>query len=232
MKRPPSSAGASSHNHGHRERLRERFLDAPEKLADYEILELLLGHVLLRRDTKPLAKELLVRFGSLTRMLNARPEELRAVPGVGNGVAGFFLLLREFMARYGEAPLQLREQLSSPQAVAQAARMRIGSLPHEEVWVAYVDNRNRLISWEKAMKGTVDASAVYPRDIMERALALKATGFIMVHNHPGGEPSPSGADMRITEQLQRAAQTLSIRFLDHIVVTETTCYSLMSEGFL
>ena len=115
-------------------------------------------------------------------------------------------LAMAYAAAAQSAGIILSTQASLPmETVAQAARMRIGSLPHEEVWVAYVDNRNRLISWEKAMKGTVDASAVYPRDIMERALALKATGFIMVHNHPGGEPSPSGADTGADTSVDAAA---------------------------
>lgn len=220
------------HYHGHRERLRARLTDAPEKLADYEILELLLGHVLLRRDTKPMAKELLHRFGSLRGMLEARAEEYADIPGLGKSTILFFSLLREFLARYAESPSRTREVLCSPESVAAMARERLGKLAHEEVWLAYVDNRNRLLAWEKAAKGTVDTSSIFPRDIIERALAVKATGFIIVHNHPSGDPKPSGADVEFTRHLRQAAQPLRIRFVDHVVVTESKCYSMVTDGFL
>ena len=220
------------HYHGHRKRLRERLKDSPEKLADYEVLELLLGHVLLRCDTKPIAKQLLERFGTLRAFLDARPEEYLDIPGVGPGVSSFAELLREFMARYAESRVRSREILCSPEVVSAMARQRIGRLAYEEVWVAYVDNRNRLISWEKAAKGSLNNSPIHPRDIMERALALKASGFIVVHNHPGGSSTPSGMDLDFTRQLERASQVLFIRFLDHIIVSDTECFSIMSNCFI
>ncbi len=220
------------HYHGHRERLRKRLQNAPELLADYEILELLLGYVIQRRDTKPIAKELLERFTSLRGVMDARPEEYLDMPGVGTGVTQYVCLLREFLARYAEGRLRNREALCSPEEVAHMARQRLGRLPHEEVWVAFMDNRLRLISWERAAKGSVNNSTVYPRDIMERALALKAAGFIVVHNHPGGNASPSGIDLEFTRQLERAAQALSINFWDHVIVSDSESYSLMNKGML
>jgi len=220
------------HYHGHRQRLRTRLNDAPEKLADYEVLELLLGHVLLRCDTKPIAKELMERFGTMRAFLDARPDEYLDIQGIGPGVVSFVELLREFFARYAESRVRSKEILCSPEEVASMARQRLGRLAHEEVWVAYVDTRNRLISWEKAAKGTVNSSSIHPRDIMERALALKSSGFIMVHNHPGGNSTPSSIDIDFTHQLERAAQTLFIRFLDHIIVSDTECYSITSNSFI
>ncbi len=220
------------HYHGHRGRLRARLLDAPEKLADYEVLEILLGYVLIRRDTKPIAKEMLARFASLQGLLAARPHELLEIPGVGESVVSFIALLREFLARHAESPLRHRELLCSPETVAAMARQRLGKYTHEEMWAAFVDNKNRLISWERAAKGTVDCTVIYPRDIMERALTLKATGFFLVHNHPGGDPTPSGADVELTNRIQRASQTLLLRFIDHVIVTEKSCFSMMSDGLL
>lgn len=220
------------HYHGHRERLRARLADMPEKLADYEILELLLGYVLLRRDTKPLAKALLARFSTLHSVLDAKPEELASIPGVGAGVQNFWQVLQEVMTRYAESPLRQRDILCSPEKVAIMARQRLGKLSHEEIWVAYVDNQNRLIEWEKAAKGSTNSTAIYPRDVLERTLALKASGFIMVHNHPGGDPTPSGADIELTQRMQRAAQILVIRFVDHIIITDDACYSLINDGLL
>lgn len=221
-----------THYHGHRQRLRERFADAPEKLPDYEILELLLGYVLLRCDTKPIAKAMLDRCGSLRGILEARKEEYLDIPGVGDGTANLFELLREFIARYIETPVRTRQLLCSPASVAAMARERLGRLSHEEVWLAYVDNSDRLICWEKASKGSVDSAFIHPRDVVERALALKATGFIIVHNHPGGDPRPSGVDLQLTEHLRIAARTVRIRLVDHLVVTDTDCYSLLNDGLL
>ncbi len=219
-------------NAGHRQRLRARFKDAPEKPADYELLELLLGYVHLRRDTKSIAKALLQKFGSLNDVLYARPDDLESVDGVGPAVADFFLLLKELPARMAEDSVRRRKSLCNPEAVARMARQRLGKLGHEEVWVAFVDNNNRLIEWEKATRGTPDASTVYPREIVARALEVKATGFILVHNHPGGMLKPSAADLRITQRLRDAANALEIRFLDHIIVTENRSFSLMTESLL
>ena len=220
------------HYHGHRQRLRDRFTDAPGKLADYEILELLLGYALLRRDTKPIAKEMLKRFGSLRGVLEARQEEYNDIPGVGDGTAKLLALLREFVARYVESPVRTRRKLCTPADVAAMARERLGRLSHEEVWLAYLDNTGHLIEWERASKGSVDSAFIHPRDVVERALVLKATGFIIVHNHPGGDPKPSGVDLQLTEHLRIAAGTVGIRLVDHVVVTDTGSYSLLKDGLL
>ena len=197
------------HAHGHRERLRERLKAASHALADYEVLELLLGHVLLRRDTKPLAKELLARFGSLRGVLDARMQELTAVPGFGPALEAYWVLLREVMARYVESPARRRTELCSPQAVAGMARMRLAASAHEEFWVAFLDTRNHLIAWEMASKGSVHTVPLYPRDVMARALALKASSLILVHNHPGGSPKPSGADLDLTQKVRSAGESLA-----------------------
>ena len=220
------------HTQGHRQRLRARMLENPSALADYEVLELLLGHVLLRQDTKPLAKQLLGHFDSLRGVLDARPAELAAVPGFGPSLAAFWSLLREMMARYTESPVRQRLVLSSPQAVALMARQRLGSSPHEEIWIAYLDSQNRLLSWERAATGTPETAPLYPRNVMERALALKATGIIVVHNHPGGNPKPSGSDITLTDNMKAAARTLGVRFLDHVIVTDDACYSIVQDGII
>lgn len=217
---------------GHRQRLRERFTSAPESLPDYEILELLLGHVLLRRDTKPLAKAMIERFGSMRGILRARPGELEDLPDIGPGVRAFLHLLREFMARVAESPLRRRELFCSSAAVADMARLRLGLLTHEEVWVAYVDNRGWLIRWERAATGTVNSASVYTRNVMERALSLKATGVVLAHNHPAGNPMPSGPDDDLTRRMREAAAPLGIEFIDHIIVTELHCYSCLTDKIL
>lgn len=219
----------TKHAHGHRKRLRERLIGAGHALADYEVLELLLGHVLLRQDTSPLAKELLARFGSIRGVLDARPQELAAVPGFGAALDAYWRLVREVMARYAESPARRRTALSSPQAVARMARIRLAASEREEFWVAYLDARNRLIAWEMAAKGSVSAAPLYPRDVMARALALNASSLILVHNHPGGNPRPSGADVALTNKVRAAGEALDIRLTDHVIVTEDAWYSFRED---
>ncbi|WP_300916356.1 RadC family protein, partial [uncultured Desulfovibrio sp.] len=216
---PPAHAG-------HRARLRERLVREPQAVADYEVVELLLGHVLRRKDTKPLAKELLRRFGSIRGALDARPDELAQVPGFGPGLLAFWQLLREVLARRASSPLRRREVLASPEAVAHMARERLAACPHEESWIALVDAQNRLTAWERLNRGGVSAVAVQPRDVLEVALARKASGIILVHNHPGGDTHPSQPDLALTAELQRLAPCLGLRFLDHVIITDGDCYSI------
>ncbi len=220
------------HYHGHRERLRKRFLSDSTALSDYEILELLLGKTILRADTKDLAKTLLKEFGSLRGIFTAYPEELLKIKGLGQSTLSFFNLLREFMIRYEESAMRERDFLCTPQAVAKIAKVRLGALHSEEVWAAYLNNSNRLISWERLQIGTVSAVKVYVREVLEKALRYKATGFIIVHNHPGGSLFFSGADLEFTQHLQRAAKDLDIRLVDHLVITEQGCYSYVEDTLL
>jgi DNA repair protein radc len=220
------------HTDGHRRRLRERMVEASHALADYEILELLLGHVLLRKDTKPLAKELVQRFGSLRGVLDARMQELTAVPGFGPALEAYWILLREVMARYAESPVRKRMELCTPQAVAQMARVRLAACAHEEFWVAYMDTQNRLIAWEQISRGSIDTAPLYTRDIMARALALKVANLLLVHNHPGGSPRPSGSDLVMTQKLRAAGEAVGIKLTDHVIVTESTCYSFAEDGLV
>ena len=216
----------TTHQTGHRARLKTRLKKDAAQIADYEILELLIGCVVLRRDTKPLAKDLLQRFGSIRGVLDARPDELMSLQGFGPSLLLFWRLLRELMARYEEAPVRRREILCTPDAVADMARARLAGCPHEELWIALTDHGNRLIAWERLCLGTVGQVACTPREVLEMALLHKASNIILVHNHPGGDAHPSDPDRRLTRELARLAPSLGIAFLDHVVVTEDACYSL------
>jgi len=216
----------AAHQTGHRARLKARLKKDAAQLADYEILELLLGCVLLRRDTKALAKDLLQRFGALRGVLDARPDELTSLKGFGPSLALFWRLLRELMARYEEAPARRREILCTPDAVARMARARLAGCPHEELWIALTDHGNRLIAWERLRQGTVGQVSCTPREVLETALLHKASSIILVHNHPGGDAHPSETDLRLTRELARLAPALGIAFVDHVVVTEDAWHSL------
>ena len=225
-------AEPAPHYLGHRQRLREKLFSEPKALADYELLELLLGQVLPRRDTKPLAKALVAHFGSLREVIQAAPEALCAVQGFGEALAGHWALISEVFARLGEAPVRERQVFSGPELVAEAARARIGHLKVEEFWVALVDNKNRLMAWERVGRGTVDETTVYPREVLALALKHQASGVILAHNHPGGDPKPSPADLELTRRINRAAQELGLRVLDHLVVCQGSHFSFQEAGLL
>ncbi|GAB6175405.1 DNA repair protein RadC [Desulfobaculum senezii] len=220
------------HYLGHRQRLRNRLKHNPRELADYEVLELLLGQVIVRQDTKPLAKDLLSRFGSLYGVFAARPAELRQVKGFGPKLEEFWHLWRETWARMGESRVREREVLGTPQAVAQMAISRLGHAVKEEFWVALLDTRNRLLSWEQLSQGTVDQSPVYVREVLSLALEREASSIILIHNHPGGNLRPSAQDEEVTARICRAARDLGMRVLDHLVVSGGEYFSFQSRGML
>lgn len=213
------------HYLGHRGRLKDRLRQDSRALADYEILELLLGYANPRRDNKPLAKALLDRFGSLRGVYQAREAELIAVDGVGDGLTVFWTLWREFLARLGEQDVPERVLVDDPVVVASLARERLGTLAGEEFWVVLLDGANRVIGWERVSQGTVDQTPVYPREILTLALSRKAVGVIMVHNHPGGDPKPSRMDEEITRQVKLAAHGIGINILDHVIVAGKDYFS-------
>ncbi|MFW5488442.1 MAG: RadC family protein [Desulfovibrio sp.] len=223
---------STPHYHGHRQRLREKLQRDAKALEDYEILELLLGHVLRRADTKPLAKELLDRFGTLHGVFNAGKGELAQVKGFGPSLDLFWTLWRETWARLHEAPLRKREVINQPRDIADMAMARLGPCRSEEFWVALVDNKNRLVAWECVSTGTVDEAPVYPREVLSKALHFQASGIILVHNHPGGDPKPSSQDIDLTRRLIRSGHDLGVRILDHLIVTDRTYYSFQTEGML
>ncbi|KAB1442993.1 RadC family protein [Pseudodesulfovibrio senegalensis] len=220
------------HYAGHRQRLRQRLMRDPRSLADYEILELVLASVLPRRDTKPLAKALIERFGSLGAALAAQPEELAECKGVGQGVVAHWHLLQEMQARLAEGNLGQADQLSTVEAVARAGMARIGNKRTEEFWVALLDSSNRVIEWDRVSAGTVDRVDAYPREILALALKRQARSVILVHNHPGGDPTPSEEDRLLTLGVARVAETLEILVRDHVVVADSGYYSFHEHGLL
>jgi DNA repair protein RadC len=220
------------HHLGHRQRLRKRFMAAPDSLADYELLELLLTYALPRHDTKPPAKEILARFGSLDKALMADPAALSEIPGLGPATVTFWTALRECLLRKAAAPIARRETFSTPEQVRELVQTRLGGLTKEEFWVILVDSQNRLIRFEQVSRGTVDQTTAYPREILELALRHHASGLILVHNHPGGSPNPSRQDQELTSVVSRLSVELGLRLLDHLIVTSDDFTSFRSLGLL
>jgi DNA repair protein RadC len=215
----PSLAEADPHYHGHRERLRLRFREAgTEALTDYELLELLLFRALPRRDVKPLAKKLIARFGSFAEVLSAPVERLAEVEGLGESAITELKIAQAAANRLTRGQLKGRPVLSSWSAVLDYCRTAMAFAEKEQFRVLFLDKRNQLIADELQQVGTVDHTPVYPREVVKRALELSATAIILVHNHPSGDPTPSRADIQMTQSIVEIAKPLGISVHDHIIV--------------
>ncbi len=214
-----SSAEPAPHYHGHRERLRERFRAAgTDALSDYELLELLLFRAQPRRDVKPLAKKLLERFGSFAEVINAPHERLAEVKGLGDASIAELKIVQAAAGRLLRGELRKRPALSSWSAVLDYCRGAQAFADREQFRILFLDKKNQLIADEVQQTGTVDHTPVYPREVVKRALELSSTAVILVHNHPGGDPTPSRADIEMTKQIIEIARGLGIEVHDHIIV--------------
>jgi DNA repair protein RadC len=212
-------AEAMPHYLGHRERLRTRFLEAgADALSDYELLELLLFRVLPRRDTKPIAKTLLETFGSLAEVMAAPEARLKKIEGFGEASISELKVIHAVASRMLRGAVKKRPVLSSWSTVLDYCRSAQAFADREEFRVLFLDKRNQLIVDEVQQTGTIDHTPVYPREIVKRALELSATAVILVHNHPSGDPTPSRADIQMTQQIVAVAQPLGISVHDHIIV--------------
>ncbi len=221
------------HRHGHRSRLRARLLKAGrEAFADYELLELLLAYAIPRKDTKALAKNLVERFGSFAAVLDQPRERLLEVKDVGPQTVTFLLAIRSAMARYFEQGVEHSETISSPDDVANFVRIHIGANQRECLMALCLNDANRLLHHVTVIEGTVDRAPFYPREILKAALLHNATGLIMVHNHPSGDPVPSENDHLITRKLRELAAEFGIKFHDHLIVTPRTAFSLATGKLL
>ena len=210
---------AAPHYHGHRERLRDRFHEAgAAALSDYELLELVLFRALPRRDVKPLAKDLIARFGSFAEVVNAPEALLAKVPGVGDATVIDIKLISAAANRVAKGAIKTRETLSSWSAVIAYCRTAMAFADKEQFRILFLDKRNQLIADEVQQTGTVDHTPVYPREVVKRALELSATAIILVHNHPSGDPSPSRADIQMTQAIIDVAKPLGIAVHDHLIV--------------
>lgn len=208
-----------SHYHGHRDRLRARFREnGATALADYEVLELILFRLIPRRDTKPIAKALLDRFGSLGDVFGAPAELLQEVPGIGESVAFDLKLIAALSQRSIRSTLRERPVLGSWSAVIDYCTAAMAHETREQFRLLFLDKRNKLIADEVQGIGTIDHTPVYPREVVKRALELSATAIILVHNHPSGDPTPSRADIEMTEVIIASAKPLGISVHDHIII--------------
>jgi DNA repair protein RadC len=207
------------HYHGHRERLRGRFRGAgADAVSDYELLELVLFRAIPQRDVKPLAKELIQKFGSFGEVIAAPRGRLKEVKGVGQSVVDELKIVHAAASRIARGQVQKRAVLSSWSGVIDYCRTAMAYEDKEQFRLLFLDKRNQLIADEVHQVGTVDHTPVYPREVVKRALELSATALILVHNHPSGDPTPSHADIQMTQEIINVAKPLGISVHDHIVV--------------
>jgi len=207
------------HYHGHRERLRVRFREAgADAVSDYELLELVLFRAIPQRDVKPLAKELIAKFGSFAEVVAAPEKRLGEVKGLGEAAITELKVVHAAAGRLARGEVRKRTVLSSWGSVLDYCRTTMAFADKEQFRVLFLDKRNQLIADEVQQTGTVDHTPVYPREVVKRALELSATAIILVHNHPSGDPTPSRADIQMTQSIIEVARPLGISVHDHIIV--------------
>jgi DNA repair protein RadC len=229
--RPDRPPPEPPHYHGHRERLRERFRVGSDALPDYELVELLLFAAIPRIDVKPLAKSLVERFGNFAGVVSASREAL-ADAGLKDNAIDMLKVVREAAVRLARQEVTNRPVLSSWQKVLDYCRARLAHEPTERFHLLFLDRKNVLIADEEQQRGTVDHTPVYPREVVKRALELGASAIIMVHNHPSGDPTPSKADIAMTREVAKAAETLGLTVHDHIVIGRAGHTSFKGMGLL
>lgn len=229
--KPP--ADQKPHYHGHRERLRGRFVEGgADALADYEVLELLLFRSIPRRDTKQLAKDLIARFGSLADVLSAPHERLCEVPGIKSATAVDLSLVRAAADALALGRVMGKEVLSSWTQVLDYCRTTMAFGAIEQFRILFLDKKNQLLRDEVQQSGTIDHTPVYPREVVKRALELEASALILVHNHPSGDPTPSRADIAMTNAIAKAAEPLGVKVHDHVIVARQGHASLRALGLI
>ena len=220
------------HHYGHRERLRQRLLDAgPKALHDYEVLEMLLFSAIPRRDVKAIAKDLLSEFGDLWGLLNAPPERLLSY-GLSEGVTCLFMSVAAAGLRSTRASIMDKPLLNHWERVVDYCKAAMAHETKEQFRLLFLDRRNRLITEEVMQRGTIDHTPVYPREIVQRALELGAGALILAHNHPSGDPTPSKYDIETTRVVVAACKPLDITVHDHIIIGGNEVASFKELGLL
>jgi DNA repair protein RadC len=221
------------HYHGHRDRLRQRFLEnGAESLADYELLELVLFLCIPQKDVKPIAKNLIARFGGLPEVMNVPVEELVKIDGIKENTAIALKSITALSNRAAKNSLLKKPVLNSWDRLLDYCRATMAHETREHFRILFLNKKNELIADEIQNSGTVDHTPAYPREIMKRALELGATALILVHNHPSGDPRPSQADIDMTRQIIKAGEPFSIVIHDHIVVSRNGHSSFKSLGLI
>ena len=237
MDEAPSAASAAgkqpSYIADHRQRLRARFIaGGAAAVPDYELLELVLFRAIPRRDVKPLARDLMDRFGDFNRVITAPEARLRDISGVGSAVVTELKIVEAAAHRMARARVLQQHVVSSWDALLDYCHTTMAHRETEQFRVLYLDRKNTVIADEEQAKGTVDHVPVYPREVAKRALELNASALILVHNHPSGDPTPSQADIEMTGQIGAACEALGLTLHDHLIIGKSRELSFRAAGYL
>jgi len=220
-------------NREHRKRLRQKFLTAGMgAFHEYEVVEFLLTFAIPRKNVKPQAKELLREFGSLKGIVDAEIGDLERIKGVGKESAIVIKFIRELATLYLKQKAKEKPQIACTSELLDFCKTAMGGKKDEEFCVIYLDAQNQIIEFETVQKGIANQAVVYPRQVLERALRMKASALILAHNHPSGHVRPSDADIRLTKTIQETAKALDILIHDHIIIGENRFFSFREEGLM
>jgi DNA repair protein RadC len=218
---------------GHRQRIKDKYKKSGvEGWLDYEVLELVLSYAIARKDTKPIAKELMTRFKTINGVLDADSKELKSISGISEHTTLFLKLLKDIAVLYLENGLHSKDLLSSPQLIFDYLKASLKGCVDEEFKTLFLNGRNQLIAVETLQVGTVNRSVVYPRKLVERSLYHHAVGVIIAHNHPAGTLTPSKEDCAVTKSIKEALKTVEISLLDHIIIGGNDYFSFNKKGLL
>lgn len=221
------------HKIGHRERLKNRFLKSSlESLPDYEIIEMLLFLSIPRKDVKYLAKELAGHFGGIGKLINAEEHELLEFNGIGQNTIATIRLLKEINLRANKEIILSNPIISCKNELIRYFRSSIGHGSTEKIHVLYLNNKNRIIKDDILEHGTINHVAIYPREIIKKAIYYNATAIILVHNHPSGNAQPSSCDIQQTNILKEALDTIEVKFHDHVIISSNCYFSFKSNNLL
>ena len=218
---------------GHRSRLREKFIHSGlDAFHDYEVIELLLTLGMPRKDCKQIAKKALKRFGSLRGVMEASPDELSEIEGLGSKNIFGLRLAQAISRRYLAERIKGRDFLRSSHDVLSYLSLNLRDRSRGVFMVIFLNGRNQILAVEELFEGTLSTSAVYPREVIKRALRNKAAALVFVHNHPSGNNQPSKEDLKITTRLKEAASAIDVVVHDHIIISGDDYYSFSDRGLL
>lgn len=215
------------HYHGHRQRLKDKFTENPAALADYEILELILGYVIVRKDVKPIAKDILRKYGSIANIFGNKISE---IDGAGPQTEMFFNILSEFYSRIQVKKIKSKPRISGPKDIYEYMKYMLAYSPHEIVAAVFLNAKNSVTGHKIIAEGIVNSTSIFPRTVAELAVQNNAAGIILVHNHPSGDSTPSQADIDMTKIIYQALDVLNVKLVDHVVVCAGEFSSLKDLG--
>ncbi len=225
---------------GHRERIKEKFLkNGIDGFAEYEILELLLTYCIPRKDTKPIAKELLNKFKSLDNIFKADFDKLSAIDGLGKNSIVFLKLIGDLPSIIYEDELKNKKlidketlKISNKDILLKYLRNKIGYEEIEKFYVLYLSSSNEVIEFEENSVGTLDRSSVYPREIYKKIINLNAKSVILAHNHPSDNITPSKCDIELTNEIAKGLKNFGALLIEHIIITKNSYFSFLEEGLI